>query len=95
MPYISRKNNKINGLYNIKQPGYAEEFLNDNDLEVIAFRNRLETQFGKKKKADIAKLGTRNELITRINIVNSLSRLKNIVLDLAEIIYLRKKNTIE
>lgn len=40
MPYIERdEGGKIKGLYANSQPGYAEEWLEDNDPEVIAFLN--------------------------------------------------------
>lgn len=40
MPYVSRGDNgKINGLYANLQPGYAEEFLPDDNPEVMAFLN--------------------------------------------------------
>jgi hypothetical protein len=39
MPYVQRDpdTQKINGLYNLPQPGIAEEFLPDDDPEVQAF----------------------------------------------------------
>jgi hypothetical protein len=38
MPYVSRNDsNAINGMYANLQPGYAEEFLPDDDPEVVAF----------------------------------------------------------
>lgn len=40
MPYIERdEGGDIKGLYANSQPGYAEEWLEDNDPEVIAFLN--------------------------------------------------------
>lgn len=40
MVYVSRNgSNAINGLYVQLQPGYAEEFLPDNDPAVVAFLN--------------------------------------------------------
>jgi hypothetical protein len=40
MPYVSRdENGSINGLYSNLQPGYAEEFLPDDNPEVMAFLN--------------------------------------------------------
>jgi hypothetical protein len=40
MPYVSRDDSgNINGLYANPQPGYAEEFLPDDDPEVVAFIN--------------------------------------------------------
>jgi hypothetical protein len=38
MPYVSRDDSaSINGLYANPQPGYAEEYLPDDDPEVVAF----------------------------------------------------------
>jgi hypothetical protein len=38
MPYVQRSNAvDINGVYALLQSGYAEEFLPDNDPEVVAF----------------------------------------------------------
>ena len=37
MPYVQRVGGVITGIYRNLQPGYAEEFLADNDAEVIAF----------------------------------------------------------
>jgi hypothetical protein len=38
MPYVSRdESGTVNGTYAVAQPGYAEEFLPDDDPEVIAF----------------------------------------------------------
>jgi hypothetical protein len=40
MPYVSRNDQAgINGVYANLQPGYAEEFLPDDDPEVVAFLN--------------------------------------------------------
>ncbi len=39
MPYVERDaENNIVGIYNVPQPGIAEELLADNDPEVITFR---------------------------------------------------------
>ena len=38
MPFVERKAGAVVGLYNLKQPGYAEEFLPDASSEVVAFR---------------------------------------------------------
>jgi hypothetical protein len=40
MPYVSRDgSDSINGLYANLQPGFAEEYLPDDDPEVMAFLN--------------------------------------------------------
>ncbi len=40
MPYVQRDgNNAVCGVYQQLQPGYAEEWLEDDDADVIAFRN--------------------------------------------------------
>jgi hypothetical protein len=39
MPYVERRDGKVIGLYANKQSGYAEEFLADNDAEIVAFLN--------------------------------------------------------
>lgn len=40
MPYVGRdEHGAVNGCYASPQPGYAEEWLEDNDPEVIAFLN--------------------------------------------------------
>lgn len=39
MPYVQRENGAAVGLYACQQTGYAEEFLADDDPEVIAFLN--------------------------------------------------------
>ncbi len=38
MPYVERRAGIVVGLYENLQPGYAEEFLADDDAEVVAFR---------------------------------------------------------
>ena len=40
MPYVERDSgtNAVKGLYANPQPGYAEEWLEDDDAEVVAFR---------------------------------------------------------
>ena len=39
MPFVERDGaNKITGAYNRPQPGQAEEFIAENDPEVVAFR---------------------------------------------------------
>lgn len=41
MPYISRdKDQKINGIYTNSQEGYAEEFIDDDEQELIAYFNQ-------------------------------------------------------
>lgn len=37
MPYVQRTGRVVCGCFNQRQDGYAEEFLPDNDPEVIAF----------------------------------------------------------
>ncbi len=37
MPYVSRIGGVISGVYAVLQPGEAEEWLEDNDPEVVAF----------------------------------------------------------
>jgi hypothetical protein len=40
MPYVQRDgNNAVCGLYANAQPGYAEEYLEDDNSEVVAYRN--------------------------------------------------------
>ena len=39
MPYVERQNGVIVGVYANLQPGFAEEWLEDTDPEVIAFLN--------------------------------------------------------
>lgn len=39
MPYAERRDGAVVGLYANAQPGYAEEFLSDDDSEVVAFRS--------------------------------------------------------
>jgi hypothetical protein len=39
MPYIERREGVIFGVYANLQPGYAEEFLADDDAEVVAYLN--------------------------------------------------------
>lgn len=40
MPYVSRDDSgKINGLYANPQPGFGEEYLPDDDPQVVAFLN--------------------------------------------------------
>jgi hypothetical protein len=38
MPYVEKKDGKVIGLYGAKQIGFAEELLDDNDPEVVQFR---------------------------------------------------------
>jgi hypothetical protein len=45
MPYVSRDgSDSINGLYANLQPGFAEEYLPDNDPEVMAFSESTKPQ---------------------------------------------------
>jgi hypothetical protein len=39
MPYVERRDGKVIALYACLQPGYAEEFLEDNHADVVAFHN--------------------------------------------------------
>lgn len=40
MPYVQRdENNNIIGVFNREQPGFAEEWLEPDDPEIIAFYN--------------------------------------------------------
>lgn len=39
MPYIQRRDDKVAGLFGSSQEGYAEEWLEDDDPEVIEFLN--------------------------------------------------------
>lgn len=42
MPYVERDGNgDITGIFAIEQPGIAEEFIGNNDPDVVAFRNPL------------------------------------------------------
>lgn len=41
MPYVERDNAAIVGLFAQPQPGYAEEWLEDNDAEVFDFQSNL------------------------------------------------------
>lgn len=43
MPYVERDgSNNIKGLYANEQPGYAEEYLPDDDPEVLAFVAKID-----------------------------------------------------
>jgi hypothetical protein len=39
MPYVQRNSGVVTGLYANAQPGYAEEWLEDANAEVVVFRN--------------------------------------------------------
>jgi hypothetical protein len=39
MPYVERRDGKVIGLYANAQPGYAEEFLEEDHADVVAFHN--------------------------------------------------------
>jgi hypothetical protein len=39
MVYVQRKDGKVIGVYANAQPGYAEEFLEEDHADVVAFRN--------------------------------------------------------
>lgn len=39
MPYVKRTAGVVTGLFRRLQPGIADEFLEDSDAEVMAFRN--------------------------------------------------------
>lgn len=44
MPYVQRNNeNQIIGIFSNMQEGYAEEYLDENNNEVIRFQNPLPT----------------------------------------------------
>lgn len=39
MPFVERtKDGKLTGVYNRLQPGYAEEYLEDDHAEIVAYR---------------------------------------------------------
>ncbi|WP_051376929.1 hypothetical protein [Agrobacterium tumefaciens] len=40
MPYVERTNGAITGAYAMLQSGYAEEFVADDNAELVAFLNR-------------------------------------------------------
>jgi hypothetical protein len=39
VPFVERKNSRVVGVYANSQPGYANEWLDDDDIEVVAFFN--------------------------------------------------------
>jgi hypothetical protein len=39
MPFVQREEGHIVGLFNLVQPGIAEEFLPDDDTEIVAYRS--------------------------------------------------------
>lgn len=39
MPYVSRIDGVVNGTYANEQPGYAEEYLPDDNPEVVVYLN--------------------------------------------------------
>ena len=43
MPYIQKTNGVINGVFANAQPGYAEDWLDDDSAELLAFFNPLKT----------------------------------------------------
>jgi hypothetical protein len=46
MPYVQRDNGFIMGVFENKQPGNAEEFIPEDDVEIRLFRQRMENTFG-------------------------------------------------
>lgn len=97
MPYVRRDGtNKIRGLYSILQSGYAEEFLPDDDAEVVTFRNPPPTVLETKKIIDITALGTRAEMIAEIDaMVGASPQVIAMIKKLAEIHYNNEKGTID
>lgn len=41
MPFVERKDGKLVGVYANAQPGYAEEFVEEESAEVQAFRENI------------------------------------------------------
>lgn len=59
MPFVQRDAQKnIIGLYNRPQPGYAEEFVREDQAEVAAFRDSFEPKPPQKVKAPPAPKGS-------------------------------------
>ncbi len=64
MPYVSRENGAISGLFANLQPGFAEEFLPDDNAEVVAHKQgpidakaaRLAREAALKSNADYSDL---------------------------------------
>ena len=47
MAYVGRDSGgKVKGVFHLRQPGYAEEFLADNHPDVLAFINRAPDKAG-------------------------------------------------
>jgi hypothetical protein len=44
MPFVERRDKIVIGIYAQRQGGYAEEFLRDDDAEVVAFLNPPEPE---------------------------------------------------
>lgn len=44
MPYVQRQNGVVTGCFANAQPGYAEEFLEDDHPDVVAYRNPVSAQ---------------------------------------------------
>lgn len=70
MPYVSRDESEtVNGLYAMLQPGHAEEFLADDDAEVMEFRNPTPTAeqiAEQERKAEIKQDQSRAALLDKL-----------------------------
>lgn len=42
MPYVSRTNGVVDGVYISAQPGYADEFLPDGHEDILTYQNPIE-----------------------------------------------------
>ncbi len=99
MPYIQRDgSNKIKGVFNRLQAGYAEEFLDDDDAELLQYyadimtrQDNLEAQ----RAFDIAAFPTRNQIKAAIDNASTLAEMKVIVKKMAMALYTLLKNSVD
>lgn len=98
MPYIKRDgSNKIQGIFALKQFGYAVEYLADDDAELLQYYADIET---KKNDLELQRLADRLSLLTWAQIETAInnafpdSAQANIVRKLARVLYTLVTNSV-
>jgi hypothetical protein len=94
MVYVSRNGGIINGLFNKKQVGYAEEQLADDNSEVVAFRNPLPTPLENQIESEKADLPTWAQVVTAIDNAFPDPAQANIIKKIARPVYTQLKKSV-
>ncbi len=98
MPYIQRDiNSKIKGIFARLQAGYAEEYLADNNAELLQHYADIKTKqddLEAQRASDIAAFPTRAQIKTAIDNTTWTTAEKTIVKKLAMAVYTLLKNSV-